>query len=319
VSSLSVVVVGTGGVGGFFGAKLARAGHAVTFVARGPHLEAIRRDGLRIRSAVEGDFTVAARAVERLDGAPPADLVLLTVKSYDTDAALAAMRPVVGPATAVLSLQNGVESVERIDAALGAGHALGGAAYVFASIERPGVIVHRFAGRIVFGEPDGRITPRAGRVRDAFAAAGVPVELSAEIGRVLWEKYLFICAQSALTAVTRCPTGVVRAVPETWSLYRTILEELAAVAGAAGVKLAPGAVDAIMAAAAGLAPETTSSLAFDLASGKRLELEGLHGHAVRLARRLGVAAPSLAAVYAALKPWADGPPAPVTATPAARS
>lgn len=306
MSAVSVVVMGTGGVGGYFGARLARAGQALTVVARGAHLEAIRREGLKVRSAIEGEYAVKVEAVERLEDRPRADVVLLCVKAFDTDAALLALRPVVGPQTTVLSLQNGVESADKIDAALGPGHAVGGAAYVFAAIEAPGVIAHRFAGRIALGELDGRPTPRSRRLHDMFAGAGVPVELSPDIRRVLWEKYLLICAQAGLTAVTRCPTGVVRSVPETWRLYRSLLEELAAVAAAAGVAVAPDVVDRIMTAAAALAPETTSSLAHDLALGRRLELEALHGHAVRLGERLGVPTPALFAVYAALKPHAEG-------------
>jgi 2-dehydropantoate 2-reductase len=308
MSALSIVVMGTGGVGGYFGGKLARAGESVTFVARGRHLEAIRREGLRIRSAAEGDVTVKADAVERLEGRPPADLVLFCVKSFDTEAALELVRPVVGPGTAVLSLQNGVDSAERIAAALGPGHALGGVAYVFAVVEAPGVIVHRFAGKIVLGELDGRPTPRAERLRQALAGAGIPAELTADIGRVLWEKYLFIAAQAGLTALTRCPTGVLRGVPETWRLYRAVLEEMAAVARAAGVGLRDDVVDTLMAEAARLAPDTRSSMASDLAQGRRLELEALHGHAVRLGARLGVPTPVTAVVYAALKPHVDGRP-----------
>ncbi len=303
---MSVVVMGSGGVGGYFGARLARAGQGVTFVARGAHLEAIRREGLRVRSTIEGEYVVKAEAVERLDGRPRADMVLLCVKAFDTDAALLAVRPVVGPETAVLSLQNGVESAEKIEAALGPGHALGGVAYVFAAIEAPGVIAHRAAGRIALGEFDGRLTSRSQRLRDVFAVAGVPADLSTEIPRVLWEKYVFICAHAAVTAVTRCPIGTARSVPETWRLYRTLVEEGAALAAAAGVPLGADVVDRTMAAASTLASETTSSLAYDLARGRRLEVEGLHGYAVRLGERLGVPTPALFAVYAALKPHADG-------------
>jgi 2-dehydropantoate 2-reductase len=300
------VVMGVGGVGGYFGARLARSGQPVTFVARGAHLEAIQRQGLRVRSAVEGEYSVKVEAVERLDGRPPADVVLLCVKSFDTEAALAAIRPAVGPATAVLSLQNGIDNAELIEAALGPGHAVGGAAYVFAAIEAPGVVVHRFAGRVALGELDGRVTPRAERLRDAFAQAGVPAELSTDIRRVMWEKYIFICAQAGVTALTRAPIGVVRSVPETWRLYRVLLEELVEVAVAAGVRLGPEPVERFVNAAAGLAPEASSSLAHDLEQGRQLELEGLHGHAVRLAERLGVSAPTVFAVYAALKPHAGG-------------
>jgi len=302
---MRVLVVGAGGVGGFFGAKLARAGTGVAMLARGPHLEAIRRDGLRVRSAVEGEFVARVEASDRVDPAP-VDVVLLCVKSFDTESAVEAIRPAVGPHTAVLSLQNGVDNEEKIDALLGAGHALGGAAYVFAIIEAPGVIAHRFAGRIVFGEMDGRASERATRLHDAFAAAGVPVELSGDVRRVLWEKYLLISAQAGMTSITRCPTSVVRETLETWTMYRRIVEELSAVARAAGVALAPDVVESIMKQAAAIGGDTYSSLHHDLVTGKRLELEALHGHAVRLGERLGVPVPTIFAVYAALKPHVNG-------------
>jgi 2-dehydropantoate 2-reductase len=177
---------------------------------------------------------------------------------------------------------------------------------VFAERIAPGVIAHRFAGRIAFGELDGRTTPRAERVLAAFRTAGVPVELSADIRRVLWEKYILICAQAGLTALTGCPSGVLRANPETWRLYRLVLEELAALGTAAGVALPADVVDRLHEAAAALGPTTRSSLADDLAAGRRLELEALHGYAVRLGQRLGVATPSLFAVYAALRPHVEG-------------
>jgi 2-dehydropantoate 2-reductase len=308
VDPLNVVVMGAGAVGGYFGARLLCAGQRVTFVARGAHLQALQRQGLRVRSTVHGELTLRVHAVERPSASAPADLVLLTVKTYDTEAALELARPVVGPATAVLSLQNGVEAPERITARLGPGHALGGAAWVFATVEAPGTISHRFGGRVALGELDGRLTARVERIRQAFIAAGIPTEVAPDIRRVLWEKYLFICAQAGVTALTRCPTSVIRAVPETWRLYRGLLEELFRVARAAGIPLAEGVVDEIMHAATALAPETTSSLAHDLAHGRRLELETLHGYAVRLAERLGLNTPLLFAVYAALKPHVDGRP-----------
>lgn len=302
---MRVLVVGAGGVGGYFGARLARGGTSVTMLARGAHLDAIRRQGLRVRSLIEGEYVVPVEAVDAV-GSTPADAVLLCVKSFDTETAVEAIRPAVGPDTAVLSLQNGVDNEEKVDAVLGAGHALGGAAYVFAVIEAPGVIVHRFAGRIVFGEMDGRPTPRATRLHDAFAAAGVPVELSADVRRALWEKYLLISAQAGMTSLTRCPTGVLRETPETWAMYRRIVEELSAVGRAAGVALAPDVVEAVMKQAAAIGADTYSSLHHDLVTGKRLELEALHGHAVRLGERLRVPVPTIFAVYAALKPHVNG-------------
>ena len=301
--------MGTGGVGGYFGAKLARAGAAVTFVARGAHLNAIRAHWLRIKSSVEGGFVVTAPATDDLGQVGPVDLVLFCVKSFDTETAARALGAAVGADTAILSLQNGVDNEEKIDAILGPGHALGGAAYVFAAIESPGLIVHSLGGRIVFGELDGRESRRARRTREMFERAGIPVELSREIQRVLWEKYLFIVAQSGLTALTRCPIGIIRSVPETRKMYQMILEEVAALAKAAGVGLAPTAVDSIMTAADKLPPTNYSSLHYDLTHGKRLELEALQGHAVRLGERLGVSAPMCFAVYAALKPYLNGPPA----------
>jgi 2-dehydropantoate 2-reductase len=303
---MRVLVVGTGGVGGYFGAKLARAGASVVALARGAHLDMIRRHGLRVKSAVEGDFSATVEAVDSVEGLAPVDIALFCVKSFDTETAARAIRAAVGPDTGVVSLQNGVDNEETIDRVLGPGHALGGAAYVFAAIAAPGVIAHKFAGRIVFGELDGRASARATRLRDALVQAGVPVDLSADIRRVLWEKYLLISAQAGMTAITRSPIGVIRATPESWRMYRLIVEELAALARACHVNLAGDVVDAIVKSAEGIAPDAYSSLHHDLVSGKRLELEALHGHAVRLGERLGVPTPMVSAVYAALKPHAAG-------------
>jgi 2-dehydropantoate 2-reductase len=303
---MRIAVVGAGGVGGYFGAKLARAGEAVVVLARGAHLDAIRRNGLRVRSAIDGDFTAKVEAVDSFAGQPPVDMALFCVKSFDTRSAADMLRPVLGPDTGVVSLQNGVDNEAVIDEVLGPGRALGGAAFVFSTIESPGVIAHTLLGRIVFGELDGRVSPRATRLRDALACAGVPVELTTDVQRVLWEKYLLISAQAGTTALTRAPIGVIRDTPETWRLYRRIVEELAAVARAAGVTLPADVVEIIMNAAAKLAPTAYSSLHHDLVHGRRLELEALHGHAVRLGERLGVATPSVFAVYAALKPHAAG-------------
>ena len=303
---MRIAIVGAGGVGGYFGAKLARAGESVVMLARGAHLDAIRRHGLRVRSAVDGEFTAKADAVESFADQAPVDMALFCVKSFDTREAAEALRPVLGRDTGVVSLQNGVDNEEILDDVLGASRALGGAAFVFSTIESPGVIAHTLLGRIVFGELDGRVSERATRLRDALAAAGVPVELSTEVRRVLWEKYLLISAQAGTTALTRAPIGVIRQIPETWRLYRRIVEELAAVARAAGVTLPADVVETIIKNASALAPTAFSSLHHDLVHGRRLELEALHGHAVRLGERLGVPTPTVFAVYAALKPHAAG-------------
>jgi 2-dehydropantoate 2-reductase len=305
---MRIVVMGSGGTGGYFGAKLARAGLDVTFVARGEHLRAIRGGGLRVRSAVEGEFAVRATAVERLDGLPPSDLVLFCVKSFDTETAAEAIRPAVGPGTGVLSIQNGVDNEDKLERILGPGHVMGGAAQVFAVIEGPGVISHVAAGRILFGEMDGRATDRARAFLAACQRASIPAEISSRMLRTLWEKYVFLAAHAGMTALTRCPAGVLRNLEEPRRMYRLLLEEMAALGAAAGAGLDAGVVETCMGMLDALAPSFYSSLHHDLTHGKRLELEALHGHAVRLGERHGVATPTLFAVYAALRPYLDGAP-----------
>ncbi len=308
-ASMRIVVMGSGGTGGYFGAKLARAGEDVTFVARGAHLNAIREHGLRVKSTIEGESVVRAPAVERLDGLPPADLVLFCVKSFDTETAAEAIRPVVGPGTGVLSIQNGVDNEDKLARILGPGHVLGGVAQVFATIEAPGVIAHTLLGRIVFGEMDGA---ESGRIRAFLAAcdhAGIAAEISSNVLRTLWEKYVYLATHSGMTALTRCPAGVLRAVPETRAMYRRLLEEMTALAAAAGAGLGADYVDTCMNLLDLLGPGASSSLHHDLNHGKRLELEAIQGHAVRLGERCGVPTPMLVAVYAALRPYLDGPPA----------
>ena len=288
---MRIIVMGSGGTGGYFGAKLARAGEDVTFVARGEHLRAIQAGGLSVTSATEGSWTVKAPAVERLDGLPAADLVLFCVKSFDTESAAQTLLPVIGPDTGVLSIQNGVDNEEKLERIVGTGHVLGGVALVFATIAGPGAIQHFLLGKIQFGEMDGRDS----------------CELSREVARTLWQKYVFLVAQSGMSALTRCPAGAFRAVPETRQLYRLLLEEMAALARAAGVDLGPDIVDVNMRNLDALGATAYSSLHHDLTHGKRLELEALQGHAVKLGARYGVPTPNLFAVYAALKPYLSGP------------
>ena len=278
----------------------------MTFVARGAHLAAIRERGLTVRSTIEGEWRASVTVVESVRGLAPVDAAIVAVKSFDTESAVESLRPVVGPDTAVLTLQNGVDNEDKIDAILGSGHALGGVAYIFATIGEPGVIDHRFLGRITLGEMDGPASPRAERLRAAFEKAAVPVELSTDIKGKLWEKYLMINAQAGMTALTRSPIGVIRALPPTWRMYRALLEETAALAQAEKVELPRNIVDTIATGAQGMPPETVSSMYHDLLAGKRIELEALHGHASRLGERHGIPTPATSAVYAALLPHVAG-------------
>jgi 2-dehydropantoate 2-reductase len=303
---VKIGVMGTGGIGGYYGALLARAGHEVFCVARGEHLRAIQEQGLRVESAV-GEFTVRPRASADPAAIGLVDLVLFGVKTYDTGAAARAMKPMVGEGTAILTLQNGVDSAERIAAAVGPGRVLPGAAFIFANIAGPGLI-RQTAGprKIVFGEVEGARSPRAEAILAALRGAEINAEVTDQIVRVLWEKWAYICAQGGVTAVTRLPLGEIRACQETWLLYRGIIEEIAAVAAARRVSLSPGVVETILAQAAKLEPHARSSMYNDLAAGRRLEVEALNGTVVRYGREAGVPTPLNMAIYAALAPHAVG-------------
>ncbi len=300
--------MGTGGIGGYYGALLARAGHDVFCVARGDHLRAIQEKGLRVESAV-GEFTVRPRASADPAAIGPVDLLLFAVKTYDSDDAARAIKPMVGEGTTILTLQNGVESADRITAAVGPGRVLPGAAYIFSGIAAPGVIRQTGGPRkIVFGEPEGKRTARAETILAACRAGEISADLTDQIVRVLWEKWAFICAQGGVTAVTRLPLGEIRACAETWALYRGVIEEIVAVASARGIALAPGLVETLLDQAGKLEAHVTSSLHNDLVAGRRLEVEALNGAVVRFGREAGVPTPLNLALYAALAPYAGGAP-----------
>ena len=305
---MRIVVAGSGGVGGYFGAKLAKAGEDVTFVARGKHLEAIRANGLQIRSAVEGDWSVKASAVESLEGHEPADLVLFCVKSFDTEQAAKMLWPVVGDHTGILSLQNGIDNEDKLGRVLGADHAMGGVAYIFSNIESPGVIAHHQLGRIVFGEMDGRTSDRSTAFADACRRASLAIDVTPRIRKVLWEKYVILVALAGTTSVTRLPVNFIREVPETYRLWELQVEELLALAAADDAGLDADVMDKCASFLRSLAPGNYSSLYQDLVQGRHLELEALHGHAVRLGERLDVPTPTLSAVYAAVRPYLHGTP-----------
>ncbi len=304
---MRIAVMGTGGMGGYFGGRLAHAGESVAFIARGAHLEAIRARGLTVGS-VTGDFTVVAPATDDPARVPgligPVDLVLFCVKSYDTETAADALGPLLGPATAVLSLQNGVLNEDVLARRLGGERVLGGVVYGFAVIEAPGVIRHTQGGRILFGELDGRRSARAGAFAECARKAGIPIEVSPDIRKALWEKYVVICALAGMTALSRRPIGDIRDCPESRAMLRQMVEELVGLAKAEGVGLADDVVERGMAAVDALKPDSYSSLYHDLVHGRRLELEALHGDAVRLGARHGIPTPALSCVYAALRPAA---------------
>lgn len=300
---MRIAIMGSGGVGGYYGGLLACAGHDVTFIARGAHLAAIRAHGLQIKS-VHGDLTIApAQATDNPAGVGPVELVLVTVKTTATDEAARAIRPLVGPATVVLSLQNGIDAAERIGAVVGLEHMLGGATWVSSTIEAPGVIRQESQfRRIVLGELDGRITPRAQAVYEALQSTGATVELSANIRQVLWTKFVFIAALSGVGAITRLPVGDYRHVPETRDLLVRLMREVEAIARASGIALDANVVDQALAVVDNAAPGIQSSMQRDVAAGRPSELESMIGVLGRKGRELGVPTPVADMVYAALLP-----------------
>lgn len=300
---MKIAVIGAGGVGGYYGALLQRAGSEVAFLARGPHLAAMRERGLRVESALEEAFTLRVRAEDDPRRIGPADLVLFTVKAYDSAAAAALLPPLLAAETAVLTLQNGVDSVDVLTDAVGRAHVLGGLCQIFCAIASPGVIRHMGGPRrVVLGELDGARTRRAEAAHAAFASAGVPVELSDRILVEMWQKFVFINAQGGMTALTRLPIGAIRASPETFEMYLDAAEEVAAVGRARGVPLPEGQRERVRAFATALDAGAFSSLHTDLVAGRRTELETLLGTVVRLGSAHAVPTPVCRAIYAALLP-----------------
>ncbi|HET7677322.1 MAG TPA: 2-dehydropantoate 2-reductase [Candidatus Limnocylindrales bacterium] len=301
---LRIAVIGAGATGGYFGGRLALAGHDVRFLARGRTLAALRADGLQVRS-VRGDFRVHPPATDDPVEVGPCDAVLFCVKTYDTDGAAALLPPLLGPDTAVLSVQNGIDNEERIGAVAGQGHVIGGVAFIFAHVAGPAIIEHTGGpSALVLGELDGRTTPRVERLAAACQAAGIPAEVSADILVRLWTKWAFICAQAGMTATSRLGIGEIRQVPESLAMFRAILEEVWRVGRGEGVALPDDMVERQLEFALSLEPGARSSLHDDLTAGRRMELEALHGEVVRRAARAGLDAPAARAVYAILRPWA---------------
>jgi 2-dehydropantoate 2-reductase len=301
---MRIAVYGAGGVGGYFGGRLAQAGADVHLIARGDHLQALREHGLKVRS-VNGDFEVPAPATDDPAAVGRCDFVLFCVKTFDTDAALARLGPLVGEDTAVVSLQNGVENEEKLGHVVGEDHVMGGAAFIFAGIAEPGVIAHTGGPTtITFGELDGRTSERAQRLLAWCERAGFGAELSATIKTVLWAKLAFISAQAGMTAAARLPIGEIRTVKTAWAAFHRLVAEACAVAEADGHPVPQAAQDRALAMAQAIEPGSFSSLHDDLVAGRRMELDALHGFIVRRAAEHGLAVPTSEAIYAILQPWA---------------
>ena len=303
---MRIAIMGTGAVGGYFGALLSRTGQDVVFIARGAHLDAIREHGLRLEGP-RGDFTVMAHATDGPAAIGAADVVLFCVKQYDAESAAQLIKPLVSAGGVCVSLMNGVDGQDRLAPILGADRVMGGLAFVAGVIERPGLIRYTSdMSSIVFGEADGRWSERAVRLRDASLAAGFSAEISSDVRAAQWQKFVGLATNTALTALTRQPAGYVYHDQDMLPIARAALEEVVAVARANGVSLAADTADRALTALKKFPPGMYASMANDLLRGRRLELESLSGYVVRKGRELGVPTPVHALAYACLKPYVNG-------------
>ncbi|MGE5143992.1 MAG: 2-dehydropantoate 2-reductase [Acidobacteriota bacterium] len=304
---MRIAVMGAGGVGGYFGALLARSGHDVAFVARGRHLAAMREGGLRVRGAA-GEIRIdRPTATDDPSMLGKRDVVLFAVKLWDTESAAEAIRPLLEPRSVVIPFQNGVESVERIGRIVGAAHVMGGAAYIAATIAEPGVVAQTGSmARLRFGAVRFEQQPAARAFLEACIAAGIEAELADDIERVVWEKFVFLSAMSGVTAATRQAIGAIRDDPDLRAVFAAAMREAHAVGRARGVALGEGFVEQQLAFADGLPAQMRSSLLNDLLAGNRLEAPWLSGAVARMAKEAGLAAPVSATLYAAVKPFCAG-------------
>lgn len=301
---MKVAVLGAGAVGAYLGARLAEGGADVSLIARGEHLAAMRARGLTLVTPQGERSTVAVRAVEDPAEVGPVDVVLFLVKSYDTEAAGHRLAPLIGEGTAVLSLQNGIDNEARIAAVIGAEHVLGGAVYILAAIEAPGV-VRSGRARIVVGEFEpGPPSARVERFVTAANAGGIDAHASADVRTTKWEKYVLLVAFSAVTAATQLPIGGVRPSEAATAMMRAIMAEAWTVGRALGVPLAEDLIDRQHALVLAQKDSEATSLRHDLITGHRMELEALQGTLRRLGRETGVPTPWTDAAYAILQPWA---------------
>ena len=301
---MKFAIFGTGGVGGYFGGRLAQAGEEVTFIARGDHLSVIQQTGLSVDS-IRGDFVVnPAKATDSTQSVGAADVVILAIKGWQLDDAILHMKPLIGDATAVVPLLNGIEHMEALVNAFGSEHVLGGVCRISAFIADAGHIKHvGIDPFIAFGELNREMSERVSKLYDVFKnISGVTVEASGNIELAMWEKYLLISAFSGVGAVTRSPVGMFRSITETRAMFRRALEEVVLVANSRGVGLTEKSVQAVMDRIDQTQPDTMASMQKDVLAGRPSELESQTGALVRMARAATVSVPTHEFIYATLLP-----------------
>jgi 2-dehydropantoate 2-reductase len=300
---MRICVFGVGGVGGYFGGRLAAAGNSVAFIARGATLDVIRKEGLRVESPL-GDISIPdVEATDEPTEVGEVDAVILGVKAWQVPGVAEAARPMIGASTVVVPLQNGVEAADQLVSLYGPEHVIGGMCRIVSFVVEPGQIRHQGVEPFVgLGELDNRRSERVERLAAAFVDAGVDTKISPDIQSSLWQKLLFIAPVSGLGAVTRVPVGELRSSSETYGLLREAMHEVEALAAARGVALADDAIDKTLAFVDGLSGDMTSSMQRDIMDGRPSELEALNGAVVRLGREAGVPTPVHGFIYGALAP-----------------
>ncbi|HEV2835232.1 MAG TPA: 2-dehydropantoate 2-reductase [Pyrinomonadaceae bacterium] len=300
---MRIVVFGTGGVGGYFGGRLAQAGEDVTFIARGDHLQAIKTAGLKVDSPNNNFVIHPAKATDDVGAVGETDLVILGVKAWQVPEAARAIKPIAGLHTTVLPLQNGVDAVPQLVAVLGTGNVIGGLCKIVSFVVEPGHIRHAgFTPSTVIGELDNRQTPRIARIEQTFKAADLEITVAKDIQVALWMKFLFIASFSGVGAVANAPAEVIRTDPKWRAQMLAAMEEIYALAHAYEIDLPSDSIDTVMASVDALPEDATSSMQRDIAAGKPSELESQNGAIVRMARERGVAVPTHELIYQTLKP-----------------
>jgi 2-dehydropantoate 2-reductase len=298
---MRIAIMGAGATGTYYGARLLKAGYDVTFIARSAHLKALQTQGLTVTGQEEFHLT-GIKATSDPKTVGPVDVLLFCTKAYDTDEAARAAMPLIGPATMLLPLQNGVDSFERIGAILGAEHVVGGLCRISVDIPQPGTVrLNSPFKEIILGEMDGSPSARTAAFASVLERAEIPHKLSTNIRLEIWKKFAFITAMSGITGATRSAIGPIREVPETFDLYRQLVAEVVAVGRAEGVNLDLTLPDELMAQARTLAAGLKASLLVDLEKGRRLEVETLQGTVVGLGDQHGIPTPVTRVIYALIK------------------
>ncbi len=305
---MKIAIFGSGGVGGYFGGRLAAAGDDVTFIARGAHLSALQQGGLHIESPNGALHLPMVQATDDPAKVGPVDVVLFTVKLYDVDAAAATLKPLIGPSTVVITLQNGVDAVDMVAKHVGADHVAGGVAYIVVVVDQPGRLRHTVAQQLVFGERDGLRSPRLVAFEEAGMRAGFQANASTRVDSDLWIKFVRLSTWSGMTTVTRSPMGVVRDNEELFAMMMAAIDETIAVGRARGMVFPPTLVEDTVGLIRNFPASSKSSMLEDLERGRRLELPWLSGAVVRLGQQAGVPTPTHQFITAVLQPFVNGKP-----------